>query len=189
MYACVKSVPNFDQSGSFKMALESRKSSPFKVEKVSEGIQLTMLLPVREPDFNNVLTESQVKGTCADIIGAFSSRIIASLERRQDACKAKLFKNIGTAYTDSNHMQIFYKEGNRLCSFNMPSYEAMSDCIKALQFSEFRDVLDEPMWIDQIIKALLHDTEQNHEDAGGFKYSQLVSMLCGLHLNNAEHSF
>ena len=71
----------------------------------------------------------------------------------------------------------------------MLSYEAMSDCIKALQFSQFRSVLENPMWIDQIIKALLNDTEQNHEDAGGFKYSQLVSMLCGLQLNNAEHSF
>ena len=61
MYAYLKSVPNFDQSGNFEMALNSRKSSPFKVEKVEEGIQLTMLLPVKEPDFNNVLTESQVK--------------------------------------------------------------------------------------------------------------------------------
>lgn len=189
MYAYLKSVPNFDQSGSFEMALESRKSSPFKVEKVEEGIQLTMLLPVREPDFNNVLTESQVKGTCADIIGAFSSRIIASLERRQNACKAKLFKNIGTAFTDPDGLQIVYKEDNHTRIFNMSSYEAMSECINALQFSKFRAVLEKPMWIDQIIKALLNDTEQNHEDAGGFKYSQLVSMLCGLHLNNAEYSF
>ena len=189
MYAYLKSVPNFDQSGSFEMALKSRKASPFKVEKVEEGIQLTMLLPVREPDFNNIPTESQVKGIYADIIGAFSSRIIASLERRQEACKAKLFKNIGTAFTDPNGLHIMYKEDNRTCTFNMPSYEAMSDCIKALRFSEFRAVLDKPTWIDQIIKALLNDTEQNHEDAGGFKYSQLVSMLCDLHSNNAEHSF
>ena len=189
MYAYLKSVPNFDQSGNFEMALKSRKPSPFKVEKVEEGIQLTMLLPVREPDFDNVLTEGQVKGICADIIGAFSSRIIASLERRQEACKAKLFKNIGTAFTDPNGLQIVYKEDNRTCIFNMLSYNAMSDCIKALQFSQFRAVLENSMWIDQIIKALLNDTEQNHEDAGGFKYSQLVSMLCGLHSNNVAHSF
>lgn len=189
MYAYLKSVPNFDQSGNFEMALESRKSSPFKVEKVEEGIQLTMLIPVREPDFNNVLTESQVKGTYADIIGAFSSRIIASLERRQNACKAKLFKNIGTAFTDPNGLQIMYKEDNRTCTFNMPSYEAMSECINALQFSQFRAIMEKPIWVDQIIKALLNDTEQNHEDAGGFKYSQLVSMLCDLHSNNAEYSF
>ena len=189
MYAYLKSVPNFDQSGSFEMDLKSRKSSPFKVEKVSEGIQLTMLIPVREPDFNNVLTESQVKDIRADIIGAFSSRIIGSLERRQEACKAKLFKNIGTAFTDPDGLQIVYKENNHTCIFNMSSYEAMSECIKALQFSKFRAVLEKPMWIDQIIKALLNDTEQNHEDAGGFKYSQLVSMLCDIHSNNAEYSF
>ena len=189
MYAYMKSIPNFDQSGSFEMALKSRKSSPFKVEKVEEGIQLTMLLPVREPNFDDVLTESQVKDIRADVIGAFSSRIIASLERRQEACKAKLFKNIGTAFTDPNGLQIVYKEDNRTCTFNMLSYNAMSDCIKALQFSQFRTVLENPMWIDQIIKALLNDTEQNHEDAGGFKYSQLVSILCDLHLNNVERSF
>ena len=186
MYAYLKSVPNFDQSGSFEMALKSRKSSPFKVEKVEEGIQLTMLLPVREPNFNDVLTESQIKGIHADIIGAFSSRIIASLERRQEACKAKLFKNIGTAFTDPNGLQIVYKEDNRTCTFNMLSYNAMLDCIKALQFSQFRTVLENPMWIDQIIKALLNDTEQNHEDAGGFKYSQLVSMLCSIHMNHVQ---
>ena len=168
------------------MALKSRKSSPFKVEKVEEGIQLTMLLPVREPNFNDVLTESQIKGIHADIIGAFSSRIIASLERRQEACKAKLFKNIGTAFTDPNGLQIVYKEDNRTCTFNMLSYNAMLDCIKALQFSQFRTVLENPMWIDQIIKALLNDTEQNHEDAGGFKYSQLVSMLCSIHMNHVQ---
>lgn len=182
MYAYLKSIPNFDQSGSFEMALKSRKPSPFKVEKVEEGIQLTMLLPVREPD---VLIESQVTNICVDIIEAFSSRIIASLERRQEACKAKLFKNIGTAFTDPNGLQIVYKEDKRTCIFNMPSYEAMSDCINALQFYQFRAVLENPMWIDQIIKALLNDTEQNHEDAGGFKYSQLVSVLCGFHSNNA----
>ena len=34
---------------------------------------------------------------------------------------------------------------------------------------------------DQKIKALLNDTEQDHSDCGGFKYSELVSMLCELH--------
>ena len=100
MYAYLKSVPNFDQSGNFEMALKSRKSSPFKVEKVEEGIQLTMLLPEKEIDPADILTESQIKGIRADLLGAFSNRIIDALRRRQTACKAKLFKNLGTAYTD-----------------------------------------------------------------------------------------
>lgn len=164
------------------MVANNKKAIPFKVEKVSEGIQFTMLLPVREIDPADILTESKLKANCTAIFNAFSSRIIAALKRRQAACKAKLFKNIGTAFTDSNGMQIWYKEGNRLCSFNMLSYAAMSDCIKAFQFSEYHAVLREPAWIDQIIKALLNDPEQNHEDAGGFKYSELVSMLCAIHM-------
>ena len=184
---CVlKSVPNFDQSGLFELVANNKKATPFKVEKVSEGIQLTMFLPEKEIDPADILTETKLKEICADLLSAFSNRIIDALKRRQAACKAKLFKNLGTAYTDSNHMQIFYKEGNRLCSFNLPSYEAMSDCIKALQFSEYHAIFREPAWIDQIIKALLNDPEQNHEDAGGFKYSELVSMLCAAHMYHAQ---
>lgn len=164
----------------------NKKVTPFKVEKVSEGIQLTMFLPEKEIDPADIFTEIKLKAICIDILSAFSNRIIDALRRRQAACKAKLFKNLGTAYTDSNHMQIFYKEGNRLCSFNMPNYEAMSDCIKALRFSKFRAVLDEPTWIDQIIKALLNDPDQNHEDAGGFKYSELVSLLCATHMYHVQ---
>jgi hypothetical protein len=185
MYACVKSVPNFDTSGEFEVAAIQKKSSPFKLEKVEEGIQLSMILPVREPNPENILSHDQVISRCMDILGAFSQRIIASLERRQEACKAKLFKNLGTAFTDPNGIQIGYMEDKRLCTFNMPSYGAMSDCIKALRFSMFRSILERPDCIDQIIKALLNDTEQNHEDAGGFKYSQLVSMLCEIHMYHA----
>lgn len=168
------------------MVANNKKATPFKVEKVSEGIQLTMLLPVRESNLINVLNEFQIKARYVDILGAFSSRIIDSLKRRQESCKTKLFKNIETAFTDSNGMQIGYKEGTRFCTFNIPNYNAMSDCIKALRFSEFGTVLDEPTWIDQILKALLNDPEQNHEDAGGFKYSELVSMLCAIHMYHVQ---
>ena len=185
MYAFEKSVPSFDISGKFVMDMNKKNNNPFELERTEEGIRLSMILPVREPNPENFLTEDQAMARCMDILGSFSKRIIASLERRQEACKAKLFKNLGTAFTDPNCMQIGYMEDKRLCTFNMPSYGAMSDCIKALKFSQFRSVLENPTMIDQIIKALLNDTEQNHEDAGGFKYSQLVSMLCEFHIFHA----
>ena len=56
----------------------------------------------------------------------------------------------------------------------------MKDAVKALSQSQFKSFLKNKLWIDQTLKALLNDTEQDHSDMGGFRYSQLVSILCEL---------
>lgn len=115
-----------------------------------------------------------------DIIGAFSPRIIASLQRRMQACQKNLL----------NHLdEIEYNDGFSICwrrkdgsggTFNIPSFKAMQDATKALEMSCFKSFVQEKLWIDQTIKALLNDTEQDHSDMGGFRYSELVSILCEL---------
>jgi hypothetical protein len=115
-----------------------------------------------------------------DIIGAFSPRIIASLERRMQACQSLLIAHINDIeYNDGRHICWRRKDGTS-GDFNIPSFEAMQKCIKALENSDFKMFCTKRPWIDQTLKALLNDTEQDHSDMGGFRYSQLVSVLCEL---------
>ena len=115
-----------------------------------------------------------------DIIGAFSPRIIASLERRMQACQRNLLNHLeDIEYNDGQHICWLRKDGTG-GDFNIPSFEVMQNCIKALEKSDFKMFCTRRSWIDQVLKALLNDTEQDHSDMGGFRYSQLVSILCEL---------
>jgi hypothetical protein len=159
----------------------------FKATPSEYGMQITFDIPRKdlEPE---PLSNDQCVALSMDILGAFSKRIIESLKRRQEACVAKLVKNMGSAFVQEFGTQIFFKEGKRLCTFNIPSYQVMDECIDMLQNSQFREILEHPqvfVFADQMLKALLNDPEQNHEDAGGFKYSQLVSLLCEIHMYHA----
>lgn len=159
----------------------------FKATPNANGMQITIDLPRKSLE-NEGLTHEQAIAISMDILGAFSKRIIESLKRRQEACVAKLIKNMGSAFVTEYGSQIFFKEGKRLCAFNIPSYRIMDECIEGLKNSAFKRILTcemAPVFADQILKALLNDPEQNHEDAGGFKYSQLVSLLCEIHMYHA----
>lgn len=115
-----------------------------------------------------------------DIIGAFSPRIIASLERRIQACQRNLLNHLeDIEYNDGMHICWCRKDGTS-GSFNIPSFNAMKDCVSAFQHSNFADFCKKRGWIDQTLKALLNDTEQDHSDMGGFRYSELISILCEL---------
>jgi len=159
----------------------------FKATPNENGMQITFDIPIKHLDAEN-LSHEQVVALSMDLLGAFSKRIIESLKRRQEACVAKLVKNMGSAFVQEFGAQIFFKEGKRLCTFNIPSYQIMDRCIDMLQRSQFKSLIEHDqaaVFADQILKALLNDPEQNHEDAGGFKYSQLVSLLCELHMYHA----
>lgn len=115
-----------------------------------------------------------------DIIGAFSPRLIASLERRMQACQKNLISHLeDIEYNDGRHICWRRKDGSS-GDFNIPSFEAMKDAVKALEQSCFKEFCTNKVWIDQTLKALLNDTEQDHSDCGGFRYSQLISILCEL---------
>lgn len=164
------------------------KNANFVETEKNVEMSFTLLIPKKfgKPvgsDFD--LDKARQRGIALmmDIIGAFSPRIIASLERRMQACQRNLL----------NHLEdIEYNDGQQICwrrkdgtggDFNIPSFEAMQDCVKALEKSDFKVFCTKKLWIDQTLKALLNDTEQDHSDMGGFRYSQLVSILCELHAN------
>ena len=131
-------------------------------------------------DFDLDKARQRGEAVMLDIIGAFSPRIIASLERRMQACQQLLVSHLkDIEYNDGRHISWYRKDGTAGC-FNVPSFQAMQDCIKALEHSCFKEFATKKIWVDQTIKALLNDVEQDHSDMGGFKYSQLVSILCEL---------
>jgi hypothetical protein len=131
-------------------------------------------------DFDIDKAKARGLGVMLDIVGAFSPRIICSLQRRMKACQQLLINHIDDIeYNDGMHICWRRKDG-KCGEFNIPSYRAMQDAIKALEHSCFKEFCTKKVWIDQTMKALLNDTEQDHTDMGGFRYSQLVSILCEL---------
>ena len=113
---------------------------------------------------------------------AYLFDLIGSLERRMRACQENLIRHLDDIeYSDDCGHIVYRRKDGSTGTFNVPSFNAMKDAVKALKQSCWRDFSNHPIWIDQTIKALLNDTEQDHSDCGGFKYSELVSMLCELH--------
>ena len=131
-------------------------------------------------DFDIDKAKARGLGMMLNIVGAFSPRIINSLQRRMQACQSLLINHINDIeYNDGMHICWYRKDGTG-GDFNIPSFQAMQDAVKALEHSCFKEFCTKKVWIDQTLKALLNDTEQDHSDMGGFRYSQLVSILCEL---------
>lgn len=132
-------------------------------------------------DFDIDRARERSKGYALDLIGAYSPILIASLKRRMQACEQNLIRHLeDIEYADNCGHIIYVRKDKTHGSFNVPSFNAMKDAVKALSQSEFKAYFENKSWIDQTLKALLNDTEQHHEDKGCFKYSELISLLCEL---------
>lgn len=162
------------------------KTTQFIESEKSLEMSLTILIPKKGwnlagSDFDVDKIKSNNVGRMMDILGSFSNVIKESLERRMEACQQNLINHIqDVKFNDGQHIEYSCKNGS-YGTFNVLSFQGMQDCVKALKESQFKSVLKNKLWIDQILKALLNDTEQHHEDQGVFKYSNLISMLCELH--------
>jgi hypothetical protein len=132
-------------------------------------------------DFDIDAMRQRSKGYALDLIGAYSPILIASLERRMQACEENLVRHLNDIeYADNCGRIVYVRKDKTSGSFNVPSFNAMKDAVAALHKSQFKSFFENKCWIDQVIKALLNDTEQHHEDKGCFKYSELISLLCEL---------
>ena len=122
-----------------------------------------------------------------DLIGAYSPILIASLMRRMQACEQNLIRHLDDIeYADNCGHIVYVRKDRTRGQFNVFSFEAMKNAVKALQQSEFKAFVKNKIWIDQTLKALLNDTEQHHDDLKEFKYSELISLLCELQANPQE---
>ena len=156
----------------------------------AENGNLSMSFVVEVPQTESIMfsdkeaseARNNKRAIACDIIGAFSERLIASLERRMSACQKKLLAHIENAKAiDGNFITWRRKDGSE-DHFIVGSFEAMKDAIKMLHSGAQWKFLQNRTAVDQTIKALLNDTEQDHSDANGFRYSELVSVLMESHI-------
>ena len=99
------------------------------------------------------------------------------------ACQGNLVRHLDDIeYSDECGHIVYRRKDGSTGTFNVPSFNAMKDAVVALKQSRWRDFKNTPVWIDQTIKALMNDPEQDHSDIGKLKYSDLVSFLCEAHL-------
>lgn len=146
-------------------------------------IQIPFCNKQKGQDFDIDKSHKRTEAYVFDLIGSFAPRIIASLERRMAACQENLIRHLDDIeYSDECGHIVYRRKDGSTGTFNVPSFNAMKDAVTALKQSRWRDFRSTPAWIDQTIKALMNDTEQDHSDIGKLKYSDLVSFLCEAHL-------
>lgn len=140
-------------------------------------------------DFDLGKAKMRNLGYAYDLLGSFSDRLIASLERRMKACFTNLINHIDDIeYSDGCGQIIYRRKDGSFGKFNVPSYNVMKDAINQLKDGKWKSFLDGGMYIEQTLKAFLNDTEQDHSDEGSFKYSELVSLLCEFYAKSIMES-
>ena len=152
------------------------------------GIQMTYQIGInycnkqrKGSDFDIDAMRQRSINYSMDLIGAYSPILIASLERRIQACEQNLIRHLDDIeYADNCGHIVYVRKDKTRGGFNVLSFNAMKDALVALRNGKYNSFLKNKCWIDQTLKALLNDTEMHHEDRGCFKYSDLISLLCEL---------
>lgn len=99
------------------------------------------------------------------------------------ACQQKLANHLKDAKVYGESIIAWRDSRNELCTFSIVSYEKMESVVKGLSQSDWACVYKSREAAEQVLKALLNDTEQDHEDKGGFHYSELVTLLIEVLIN------
>ena len=158
-----------------------------KYTEMSMTIQIPFCNKQKGADFDLDKSRKRTEAFLFDLIGSFASRMIASLERRMRACQENLIRHLNDVeYSDECGHIVYRRKDGSTGTFNVPSFNMMKDAVTALKQSRWREFKDNPFWIDQTLKALLNDTEQDHSDCGKLKYSDLVNFLCEVHAFGAR---
>lgn len=151
---------------------------------MSMTIQISFCNKQKGVDFDIDKSRKRAEAFLFDLIGSFAPRMIASLERRMCACQENLIRHLDDIeYSDEHGHIVYRRKDGSTGTFNVASFNSMKDAVVALKQSKWREFKNNPFWIDQTLKALLNDTEQDHSDCGKLKYSDLVSFLCEAHVN------
>ena len=154
-----------------------------KYTELTLNVQIPFCNKQKGSDFDIDKSRKRAEAFAMDLIGSFSKRLIGSLKRRMQACQENLIRHLDDVeYNDECGHIVYRRKDSSTGTFNVSSFKAMQAAIKALKESCWWEFTNNAYWIDQSLKALLNDTEQNHTDEGIFKYSELVSLLCECHM-------
>lgn len=143
----------------------------------ASSVEITLVLNLPKQEKNCDLKEVRKE----EVIEAFKEIIKESLTRRMNACQALLMSHINEVFHNDGK-QIMWKRGDGSVGiFNIPSFETMQGIINNFSHGDYRLNQYEA---DQILKAIANDTEKvSHEDRKGFRFSQLISILCEIHMD------
>ena len=170
------------------------KNTSVKVYRENKYTEMSMIIQIpfcnkqKGVDFDLDKSRKRAEAFLFDLIGSFAPRMIASLERRMRACQENLIRHLDNVeYSDECGHIVYRRKDGSTGTFNVPLFNRIKDAVTALKQSKWREFKDNPFWIDQTLKALLNDTEQDRSDSGQLKYSDLVSFLCEAHINGFQH--
>lgn len=150
-----------------------------KIERKENSLVITLpLMQGGTPLYTSkVCTREYAMG----LMKAFSQFLVESLERRMEACQRHLLEHIGELCFVTEHAEhIEWKTGQ----FNTISFETMQQSVSWLHTGMYEEFLNTTSMVDQLLKALLNDTEQHPDRVGDFKYSELISLLTEHHAFN-----
>lgn len=162
-----------------------------KFQNTENGLSLciTQTIPNFEPtgfEMSDYEARQSRRGYICDIVGAFSMRLIASLTRRMQACQNNLLNHLEECVAHNGQVITWTRKDGSQGSFSIVSFEAMEKAVLSLKKGAWWEFATNKLMVDQTIKALLNDTEQDHSDAGSFRYSELCSILLSLLMEEGE---
>ena len=156
------------------------KNIKFQNTENGLSISITQTIKNYEPtgfEISPVEERNNHRGYTCDVIGAFSQRLIASLERRMQACQNNLLNHLEDCVSHHGEVITWVRKDGTQGSFSIKSFEVMEKAIAILKGGAWQKFINNGYMLEQSIKALMNDTEQDHSDTNGFRYSELVSVL------------
>ena len=159
------------------------KNVKFNITENGLVVTLNTTIPNLEPSglqMSDYDARQLRRAYVCDIIGAFSQRLIASLTRRIEACQNNLLNHLEDCKAHNGQLITWSRKDGTQGRFSIASFETMEKAICTLKKCAWWEFANKREMVEQAIKALLNDTEQNHSDCGGFRYSELGSTLLSL---------
>lgn len=156
-----------------------------KFQNTENGLVVSIIQTVKNFEPTGFeMSEYEIKRSrrayVCDIIGAFSERLIAAIKRRMEACQNNLLNHLEDCVSHNGQVISWIRKDGTTGSFSVVSFEIMEKAVASLKKGAWWEFATNKLMVDQTIKALLNDTEQDHSDAGSFRYSELCSVLLSL---------
>lgn len=96
------------------------------------------------------------------VLYAWREVLIGTLQRRIKACESIMAHHLGDSFLTQGDNVIAWKRNNGTYGyFNIPTWELMKDCLEHLKKRDISTIVENEMFIEQLIKAIMNDAEIN----------------------------
>jgi hypothetical protein len=149
-----------------------------KVEVKNNAVEITTTIPLMMNDegFNACNPKK-----ASEIVSAFRTYLITLIGNRMEACIRLLRSHLNDVFYNNGYTIAWHRKDKTIGYFNIPGYQVMKDAVELLKNDECKKFMESKPMVDQAIKAIMNDPNLDHSDAGPYKFSELVSVLCEIH--------